>query len=466
MNTITFYEPVTMSFSKSAGTSRITFEAHRDYVLSKPQTDNLMKDSSVRERVYKLSCIDNTIPNFNVNDATLKGKNILLYNGSGGYGDQIMMWPFAQYLSKLGYKIHVASDPGNHTCWWNFAWLKGIHTIPLQSELFWMFDGYVLFDFLVNMNEHTDQDHPLDVMFRKVGIDPDKVTFKDKSVAPNFTASENIIHEDWAGKKLAIYQISCATPIRSMTPSNSAYLLKKLAMAYPDWEWLAIYDSYTPDTYTDAIKCRKCKGEKTVMDMKAKMLVDTKFEEQKASLKESSKAATETPEAGETAEEMKSPDYSGVPTLECDACKGFEFPTLANNVRLFTTTNLRQLWSLTQKAEVVVSPDSMMIHVAGSLGIPCVGLWGLTDPARRAGYYTNHFPIFHPESCPHSPCFSYTVGFPKYCPTRPGGRQECEVLSTISPGEVVDKIKDIVLLKEAKIKEMAETQKNEQPSHA
>jgi ADP-heptose:LPS heptosyltransferase len=72
-----------------------------------------------------------------------------------------------------------------------------------------------------------------------------------------------------------------------------------------------------------------------------------------------------------------------------------------SNVQLFCAANLRELWALAESASIVVSPDSMMIHVAGIFGVPCVGLWGPMDPYRRTRYYKNHTPLWHKEFCPH-----------------------------------------------------------------
>jgi ADP-heptose:LPS heptosyltransferase len=92
---------------------------------------------------------------------------------------------------------------------------------------------------------------------------------------------------------------------------------------------------------------------------------------------------------------------------------------------------------------VVVSPDSMMVHVAGAFGTPCVGMWGPVAPERRTCYYKGHHPIFHREFCPHCPCFVYSAAFPKYCPPRPSTRTTCDVLAGISPEEVIEMVKKV-----------------------
>ncbi len=177
----------------------------------------------------------------------------------------------------------------------------------------------------------------------------------------------------FGGKRIGIYQLSSTNPVRCLQPGDSAFLLLKMAEAYPDIHWLALYDEFVKPEY------------KTVIEEKMAELEVT-------------------------------------------------------NIQTYTSPNLRDLWALTTRAVVVVAPDSMMVHVAGSLGVPCVGLWGPMTPASRVQYYTNHIGIHHKEYCMHSPCFAYSNVFPRYCPPREN-RLTCEVLAGISPSEVVDKIK-------------------------
>jgi ADP-heptose:LPS heptosyltransferase len=112
------------------------------------------------------------------------------------------------------------------------------------------------------------------------------------------------------------------------------------------------------------------------------------------------------------------------------------------NVQLHTARNLRELWAVTRHAKIVVSPDSMLVHVAVSLAIPCVGLWGIVSPHNRVKYYKNHLAIHNKEACPMAPCFSYLANFPKYCPPRKD-RIVCECLGAVSPVQVIDAIRKI-----------------------
>jgi hypothetical protein len=104
------------------------------------------------------------------------------------------------------------------------------------------------------------------------------------------------------------------------------------------------------------------------------------------------------------------------------------------NVRSMFFQNLRDLWALVSQASVVVSPDSMMIHVAGSMNIPCVGLWGSIDPKVRTKYYKNHVALWKQEKCAACPCFQHYNVFPDYCPSKES--DTCQVLAEISSSEI------------------------------
>ena len=52
MNLITFSEPITIAFKKSAGGITQTFEASRPYLLANAQVERVMRDPNVQSRTY------------------------------------------------------------------------------------------------------------------------------------------------------------------------------------------------------------------------------------------------------------------------------------------------------------------------------------------------------------------------------------------------------------------------------
>ena len=390
MNLIRFTEPTTLSFRKSAGGSTTTYDAHRDFVIANAQLDRIMQDENVRNRVYKVSRLDNMVTNFHAAVPKKQGMNrILVYNGSGGYGDQILTWPFTLILARMGYEVSICVDPGNQALWWNFPWIKAMNVLPMPHEIFKMYDHYVLMDTVVNMYEHPDHPHPLDCMLQKIGVDPAAIPDAMKVVQPNFTYSEIAAGAPWAERTFGIYQLAGANPVRNLPAQDSVFMLSRLAKAYPKVTWMAIYDEFIPKDYINLL---------------LEDDIDT-----------------------ETGEPKK--DDKGQPV------KKVKF----SNVILHCAPNIRDLWSISRHAKVIVAPDSMMVHVAGCLGVPCVGLWGAFNPVTRTKYYKNHHPIFNREVCPHAPCSHYLAAFPRYCPPRQG-RNVCEVMASIDPEQVISGI--------------------------
>lgn len=375
---MTFAEPISAEFRKSAGGLKTTFVAHRDYLLANTQVDRLMQDEQVRSRVFRLSRIDNRLRPFNATIVPQKPERVLLFNGSGGYGDQIMTWPLAKILAQR-FEVHVLADPGNEICWWNMPFVRTVQTIPIQWDIVKMFDYFVCFEHLVNLDEHPDQQHPVDIMLHRVGIDPAIIPDEAKTVQPVFTHGEMASTQQWTSKgPVGIYQLASANQVRALPPSDSAYVLTTLAERFPHIHWIVTYDEFVSKEYAE---------------LADKMASDRQLQ----------------------------------------------------NVSLVAFGSaLRELWALISQAAITVGPDSMVMHIAGNLGVPCVGLWGPIAPDRRAKYYKNHFPIYHQKFCPHSPCFTYLGNFPRYCPPRPTPRNVCEVLAGISADEVADAVGKMV----------------------
>jgi heptosyltransferase I len=57
-----------------------------------------------------------------------------------------------------------------------------------------------------------------------------------------------------------------------------------------------------------------------------------------------------------------------------------------------------QLIALTRRARIFIGGDTGPLHLAASLQVPVVGLYGPTDPARTGPFGTRSIPLRHPES--------------------------------------------------------------------
>ncbi len=60
-------------------------------------------------------------------------------------------------------------------------------------------------------------------------------------------------------------------------------------------------------------------------------------------------------------------------------------------------TSLEGLLALLRRISVMVAADTGPLHMAAALGIPCVGLYGPTDPARNGPYGPGHRTLHAPE---------------------------------------------------------------------
>lgn len=66
-------------------------------------------------------------------------------------------------------------------------------------------------------------------------------------------------------------------------------------------------------------------------------------------------------------------------------------------VLLAPPTSLDELLALLRRVKVVVGADTGPLHMAAALGLPCVGLYGPTDPTRNGPYGQGHRILHAPD---------------------------------------------------------------------
>jgi ADP-heptose:LPS heptosyltransferase len=243
MNIITFQTQLDLYFSKPTGQTLFRAQPFREYVFARSQlSTNNLKTQAFQEAIYKQSLLDHRVRAFNAYAGNNCG-SVLVYNGCGGFGDQLMTWPLVKILADMGYKVSVLADPGNADCWAMMPWVHSILPMPTELSTLMEFDHHAMFEVLTNMDEHAGQLHPLDVMLNKISIDPRDVADTEKCVAPTFTATEIAHANALAGEQpYAVYQLTSAARTRSFSPDESVSLLKRLAFDFPELTWLATYD--------------------------------------------------------------------------------------------------------------------------------------------------------------------------------------------------------------------------------
>lgn len=99
--------------------------------------------------------------------------------------------------------------------------------------------------------------------------------------------------------------------------------------------------------------------------------------------------------------------------------------------------SLIQEMELVSELEVVLAPDSAMLHIAGVCNTPMVGLFGPFPSKLRISKYNNAIGIDGQASC--SPCFRH---FPQnWCKYNSGS---CMCLNSITPETIVDAIGNFI----------------------
>ena len=346
------------------------FEAGKGYLFADKQFDKL-KEWDLSIPFEKVSKVESMFKPMRYSEHGPKGK-VLIYNGVGGMGDQIMTWPLAKILADRGYEVHILSEHHLAMFWYGFPWIKSILILPCYWSVLENFDYHLNLEYISNGYAHSDQMQPIDLMLQLCGIDPESIPDEEKRLAPRFTKMEMGISQNlYSNRRLGFYQIACSQQIRSLPPELSRRVFKALAEAFPNIYWIGLYGP------------------------------------------------------------LESSEYWLNPLGPSNAeFRSFERPRL--------------MWSMIQRAEICVAPDSMLVHMAGVLDKPCVGLWGPYGPESRVKYYPNHYPIHHKAVCPVSPCHWNAVQMPHICPPTEKPLDRCQVMLQITPEEVVEAVRQLV----------------------
>jgi ADP-heptose:LPS heptosyltransferase len=108
---------------------------------------------------------------------------------------------------------------------------------------------------------------------------------------------------------------------------------------------------------------------------------------------------------------------------------------ITNLTRTKNPMSLRDSFAMIKKCDLFLGPDSGLLHVAGALGVPAVGLYGAFPSELRSNEY---FPTVKgiDGKGPCAPCFWHAraASFPSNCPSK--AQNQCRVLASITPDEV------------------------------
>jgi ADP-heptose:LPS heptosyltransferase len=99
----------------------------------------------------------------------------------------------------------------------------------------------------------------------------------------------------------------------------------------------------------------------------------------------------------------------------------YEMPSLMErlpdgaDVELFDSCNLRELFWRIKGCNLVVSPDTSFVHIAGALNVPAYGIFGPTDANIRMRDYLTQWRAPKPyRACRRAPCW-YEACRGQYC---------------------------------------------------
>ena len=67
-------------------------------------------------------------------------------------------------------------------------------------------------------------------------------------------------------------------------------------------------------------------------------------------------------------------------------------------------TSIEELVALFGRMDMLITPDTGLLHVADALGVPLVAIFGPTDPA-KTGPYIQRDRVMVSHACPEAPCF-------------------------------------------------------------
>ena len=128
--------------------------------------------------------------------------------------------------------------------------------------------------------------------------------------------------------------------------------------------------------------------------------------------------------------------------------KPIEVP--AHVINLTTVTNMRELFGIIYNANLVVSTDNFVSHIAAAFDIQSVILYTTIPAEWRCKYYKNAIPIQSPVKC--SPCNNlYSVSADK---EHRGCSNNGYCIDKLTPKLIYDKIKNIKINKKINVEDM------------
>lgn len=294
-------------------------------------------------------------PNYKGEDLT--NKSILVFR-LGGIGDMMFLLPVLQHIKRKfpTCKIDVCTATPDPLM--NCPEISNIYQMPFSDELIKSHDYYMFFQGIIEMGSDLSRTtHAVDLFYKYMGIDYDKVPAEDKVPKLHFTMAEY----DW----LAIE-------------------LKKLGIPK---------DHQVTDKYVVGIQLETSSVMRNYSTPHIKTVIDTLAKESDTVIV----LIGNTPQQKAIAKYLKGDLKNVLPLMDY---------------------SVRQHINLAQRYDLIISPDSFMVQVAGALSKPQIGLYGPFSADLRMRYFKNAVSLEWTAPC--SPCCTHsgqpcTKGYPSPC---------------------------------------------------
>ena len=141
---------------------------------------------------------------------------------------------------------------------------------------------------------------------------------------------------------------------------------------------------------------------------------------------------------GELLKNYKDINFTTIGDVRCQLLETLENERVRN---LSGNVDMRLAMLLTRYADLVVSPDTGILHASGMFETPKIGLLGHTTVTNITKYFKNDYSI--EAKCACSPCFRLIYDTSIQCPVEPVTGAAWCMAEGIDPKEVYDRIEQV-----------------------
>lgn len=313
----------------------------------------------------------------------LTNKTLLCWR-HGGIGDLMFMMPALRHLKNKfpTCKIHIAMGLKYVDIYRNIPYVDVVSRLPLDVEFLKSADYHLHFEQIIEGSKLAEKVNAYDLFLDRFNIDPKLIADTEKIPDVFFTKDE----EDKAEEVLEKYGFGDDDVIIGM----------QLAASSP------IRTFPTSRLHHVAAALLQRKARIILLGSPAQIQIGEAIREAFAEQPELMKGIVNGPETG---------------------------------------LSLRESMALVKRCNLVIAPDSAMIHIAAGLRVPIIGLYGPFPSDLRMRYYYNAIGINGKAVC--APCFEHSHG-----PCRKGNPSPC--FNLIDPDQILNAV-DILLNKTSNV---------------